>query len=200
MKSSPSRSTAFVLAACLAAGAAWAQSNNTSGNAAKPSKSDVAFLKQAAENGHAEVESGKLALQKAADDAQVRRFAQMMVDDHQKSGEELKALATSKGVEVPAEPSMAQRARIKMLSTADGADFSRRYIEGMGVEAHKETIELFQKAAKGADSADVKAFATKTLPTLQKHMAMAQELHGSHQGAQGAAGERPKSPASTGTR
>jgi putative membrane protein len=199
MKSSPSISTAFILAACLAAGAAWAQSNNTGGSAAKPSKSDVAFLKQAAENGHAEVESSKLALQKA-DDAQVKRFAQMMVDDHQKAGEELEALTTSKGVEVPAEPSMVQRARIKMLSTADGADFSRRYIEGMGVEAHKETIELFQKAAKGADSADVKAFATKTLPTLQKHMTMAHELHSSQQGAKGAAGERPKSPASAGTR
>lgn len=178
MRSLSIRSAPLILAVCMVAGAGWAQS--TAGGAAKPASADVAFMKQAAENGHAEVESSRLALQKSSD-AQVKRFAQMMVDDHQRAGAELKALATSKGVEVPDQPSMMQRAKLKLLSASDGAEFSRSYMESMGVEAHKETIELFQKAAKGAEDADVKAFASKTLPTLQKHLSMAQELHGAHQ-------------------
>lgn len=182
MKFPQIRTTAFVLAACVAAGAAFAQAN-ARGDAARFSGSDEDFLKQAAQNGHAEVESGKLAIQKAEANAQVKRFAQMMVTDHQKTGEELKALAASKGLEVPTEPSIMQRAKLKLLSTSDGENFSRGYIESMGVGAHKETIELFEEAAKEADSAEVKAFATKTLPTLQKHLKMAQELHTTQQGA-----------------
>ena len=185
------RSAPFVLAVCMAAGAAWAQS--TAGSTAKPASADVAFMKQAAENGHAEVESSRMALQKSPD-PQVKRFAQTMVDDHQKAGAELKQLASSKGVEVPAEPSLIQRAKLKLLSASDGAEFSRNYMESMGVEAHKETIELFQKAATGAQDPDVKAFATKTLPTLKKHLSMAQELHGS---LQGTAGSGQKAPSTT---
>ena len=138
-------------------------------------RADVAFMKQAAENGHAEVESSQLALSKATD-AQVKAFAQQMVDDHTKAGKELAALAASKGVTLPDGPSLVQKAKLKLLSTADGADFDRRYSESMGISAHRETIELFRKAAAEARDPEVKAFASKTLPTLQHHLEMAGKL------------------------
>jgi putative membrane protein len=141
----------------------------------KLSRADEAFLKQAAQNGHAEVESSKLAVTKAAN-TQVKGFAQQMVDDHTKANQELAALAASKGVDVPKEPSVAQKAKMKALSAADGANFDKRYADSMGVSAHQDTIKLFQKAATGANDPDVKAFATKTLPTLQHHLQMAQDL------------------------
>jgi putative membrane protein len=141
----------------------------------KLSRADTAFLKQAAQNGHAEVESSKLAVTKAAN-TQVKGFAQQMVDDHTKANQELAALAASKGVDVPKEPSVAQKAKMKALSAADGANFDKRYADSMGVSAHQDTIKLFQKAATGANDPDVKAFATKTLPTLQHHLQMAQDL------------------------
>jgi putative membrane protein len=141
----------------------------------KLARADAAFLKQAAQNGHAEVESSKLALTKAVN-TQVKGFAQQMVDDHTKTGQELAALAASKGVEVPKEPSVAQKAKLKMLSAADGANFDKRYADSMGVAAHQDTLKLFQKAAAGATDPDVKAFASKSLPTLQHHLQMAQEL------------------------
>jgi putative membrane protein len=143
--------------------------------AAKLARADVAFLKQAAQNGHAEVESSKLALTKASN-TQVKGFAQQMVDDHTKAGQELAALASSKGVAVPSEPSVAQKAKIKMLSGAEGASFDKRYADSMGVAAHQDTIKLFQKASTGAADPDVKAYAAKTLPTLQHHLQMAKEL------------------------
>lgn len=170
---------AIALATLFMAGGVVAQATPST-NATDPatkrvSRADAAFLKQAAQNGHAEVESSKLALEKAAH-AQVRSFAQQMVDDHTKAGEELSALARSKGVEVSDEPSIVQKGKIKVLSTADGANFDRRYARWMGVAAHKDTIKLFRKAATGAEDPDVKAFAEKTLPTLEHHLQMAQEL------------------------
>ena len=69
-------------------------------HADKLARADAAFLKQAARNGLAEVEGSKLAVGKASN-TQVKGFAQQMVDDHGKAHEELKALAATKGVELP---------------------------------------------------------------------------------------------------
>jgi putative membrane protein len=136
------------------------------------------FLKQAAQNGHAEVESSKLALQKAAGQ-DVKSFAQQMVDDHTKAGKELEALAKAKGVKVPTEPSIRQKAQLKLLSTKDGKEFDKSYADQMGVKAHQETVKLFEKGAADAKDPDVKAFATKTLPTLKHHLSMAEKLKAS---------------------
>jgi putative membrane protein len=145
------------------------------GKQAKLARADTAFMKQAAENNHAEIESSRLAVQKASDPA-VKAFAQQMVADHGKTGQELAALAGAKGVELPDGPSMMQKAKLKLLETADGADFDRRYSESMGLAAHRDTIKLFQKASTDARDPDVKAFAAKTLPALQQHLEMAQKL------------------------
>jgi putative membrane protein len=138
-------------------------------------RSDAAFLKQAAQNGIAEVESSKIALNKAVN-PKVKSFAQHMVDTHTKANEELTSLAASKGVEVPNEPSLMQRAKMRLLSAADGESFDRRYADSMGVNAHQDTVELFEKAAAEAKDPDIKAFAAKTLPTLQEHLQMAEDM------------------------
>src|SRR5690606_30640297 len=107
----------------------------------------------------------------------VKEFAKHMVEDHTKANEELRSLASSKGVELPDGPSLLQKGKSKlMLSTADGEDFDRRYMDSMGITAHEDTIELFEKAVKEAEDAEVKAFAQKTLPKLQEHLKMAQEI------------------------
>jgi putative membrane protein len=145
-------------------------------HAASPlARADAAFLAKAAQAGHAEVESSKLALAKAVN-TQVKGFAQQMIDDHAKAGSELASLAASKGVKLPDAASLVQRTKIKLLAARDGAGFDREYASAMGVKAHEETVKLFQKAAQAANDADVKAFAAKTLPTLQHHLEMAREL------------------------
>jgi putative membrane protein len=164
---------------------------DANGRASKPARADVAFMKQAAENGHAEVESSKLAVQKATN-AQVKSFAQQMVDDHTKANNELQSLASSKGVELPTGPSMMQKAKLKLLDASDGAKFDQRYSETMGVAAHRDTIALFQKASTTAKDAEVKAFATKTLPALQHHLEMARKLPGAEGRQDGKAGSGKK--------
>lgn len=103
---------------------------------AQVAREDTAFLKQAAQNGHAEIEGSKLAETKAAND-KVKSFAKQTIDDHTKTSAELSALAASKGVEVSAEPSVAQKAKIKALDMADGAKFDTRYVNELGVKATK---------------------------------------------------------------
>jgi putative membrane protein len=140
------------------------------------SRADESFVSQAAQNGYAEIETGKMAMEKASS-PKVKEFAKQMIDDHTQANQELKTLASSKGVEIPDDPSLLQRGKaMVMLKTAEGATFDRRYAESMGVEAHEDNIELFEKAAGSAEDPEVKAYAQKVLPKLQEHLKMAQEL------------------------
>lgn len=136
---------------------------------------DLGFMRQAAHNGHAEVESSKLAQQKGTS-AQVKEFAKRMIEDHTRTHAELEKLATAKGVQLPKEPDAAQKTKMQALSALSGAEFDRQYIDQMGVAAHEQTIALFQRGASNARDPDLKAFASKTLPALQHHLEMARAL------------------------
>jgi putative membrane protein len=140
-------------------------------------RSDAAFMKQAAENGHAEVEASKLAQTKARR-PEVKAFAEHMIADHTKVNDELKQIAAAKKVELPAEPSVMQKGKLKMINTGSDDKFDDRYEREFGVKAHEDTIKLFQTAANEAQDSDVKAFAQKTLPSLQSHLEMARKLAG----------------------
>lgn len=146
----------------------------TASAGAKVSRGDRNFFVTAAEDGMAEVELGKLAQQKGSSE-QVKSFGGQMVTDHTKAGDELKALAGSKGVTLPSTPGKHQK-EIDKLAKKSGADFDRDYARHM-VDAHKKAVSLFQKTAKSGDDADVKGFAGKTLPTLQQHLEHASTLN-----------------------
>lgn len=147
-------------------------------NSGKLSPFDGAFLEQAAQNGHAEIDGAKAALEKASD-SRVKSFAQSLVDDHTKSHAELAALAASKGVDLPKAPSIGQKTKAKILSFRDGNGYDKHFIESVGIKAHESTIKLFKRAVAEATDPDVKAFATKTLPTLEAHLKQAHDLHAS---------------------
>lgn len=142
---------------------------------AKLSGQDKSFLKDAAEGGNAEISASRIAAAQSAN-ADVKTFAQQMVDDHGKVGAELKGLAEQKGVKVSDTPSATKKVEIKMLSERKGASFDQHYADAIGVKAHQDTIKLFQKEVDKGSDADVKAWASKTLPALQHHLEMAQAL------------------------
>jgi putative membrane protein len=175
---------ASVFAILAAAGPILAQTAGPAPSAAsqpsaaariKLAQSDADFLKQAAEAGAMEVEAGKIAVAKAVN-TQVRGFGQQMVDEHGKANAELSALAIRKGIDVPAAPSLAQATKIKLLSSRDGAGFDRSYAQTFGVRAHRDALDLFQKAADHASDPEIKAFAAKALPALEQHFEMAKEM------------------------
>ncbi|HEY2819020.1 MAG TPA: DUF4142 domain-containing protein [Casimicrobiaceae bacterium] len=144
-----------------------------SAHAANLSRGDRKFVEEAAQGGMAEVELGKLAQQKAASD-QVKQFGKKMADDHQKANEQLKTLASKKGIALPADMTSSDRREYDKLQKKSGADFDREYMKEM-VSDHKKDVKDFDSAAKKADDADIKSFASTTLPTLQQHLDLAQQ-------------------------
>jgi putative membrane protein len=135
---------------------------------------DETFMKEAAAAGTAEVEVGQLAVEKASR-PEVKSYAQMLVDDHTRANEELKGLAAQKNVTLPAEPKAEQKATRDRLSKLSGAAFDHAYVDAM-VTDHQKAVALFRRESKGGSDPDAKAWAAKTLPTLEQHHAKARAL------------------------
>ena len=156
-------------AACLLTGISMAQKPNASRLAA-----DNRFITKAAQDGMAEVEMGQMAVQHASND-RVKQFGQRIIDDHSKANDELKKIVSQKGVTVPSTADAKSKATIDKLAKLNGAAFDRAYMQDM-VKDHSEDIAEFKREAESGDDSDVKAFASKTLPTLQDHLSMAQDI------------------------
>jgi putative membrane protein len=157
--------TSLIALSLLTAGSlAWA---------ADLARQDKEFFEKAAAGGMYEVEVGKLAESKAQN-ADVKAFGAMLVKDHSAANDELKSLAQKKGVTLPAALPKSEQKDLDKLAKAK--NFDKEFIDEVGLEDHKKDIKLFQKAAKDSRDADVKAYAAKTLPTLQQHHQRAQEL------------------------
>lgn len=134
---------------------------------------DSTFVSKAVQGGMAEVELGKLA-QERGSSAKVKDFGRQMVDDHSKANDELKKLASNKGMDVPTAIDAKSMATKERLSKLSGAEFDRAYMEDM-VKDHQEDVSEFRKHSEHASDPDVKAFAAKTLPTLEGHLSKARE-------------------------
>ncbi len=143
---------------------------------ANMSSQDRNFLMDAAMGGMMEVELGRLAAQNGTSEA-IKQFGQRMVDDHSKANSELMSLASSKGITLPTDLDEKHRERVTKFSSMQGAEFDREYAKLM-LSDHNKDVSAFEKeSTRGAD-ADLKAFAGKTLPTLQEHLTMAKALPG----------------------
>ena len=136
-------------------------------------KKDREFIQKAGAGGLEEVQAGKLAEGKAQN-PDVKSFAGMLVTDHGASNQELQSLAQQKGVTLSTTLPHKQQNKIDKMAKAK--DFDKTFIHEQGIEDHKDDIKEFEKASKGAKDPDVKAYATKTLPVLQKHLQRAQEI------------------------
>lgn len=135
---------------------------------------DLAFINDAAPGGMAEVEMGRMAA-KQAQSSEVKQFGARMVVDHSKAGDELKQLASTKKVTLPAMVNPNHKETIEKLSKLNGADFDREYVTAM-VADHEKDVASFENAVKAGVDADVKAFAAKTLPTLKAHLEMIRDI------------------------
>ena len=194
-------------------GAPGAASTTQAGKAGTLSSTDEKFIKDACKGGHIDAQMGKLGVQKAQN-PQVKQFAQKLADDHSKANSELKQLASSKGITLPEPPDRiattddaADRTQVRekesadgdggkdhaefkrewqKLESASGTDFDRQFVS-MAVKCHEKGVKEFEKVSQGTGDAEVKAYAAKTLPTLQAHLRTAQSLQ-SQVGGLGAPG------------
>jgi putative membrane protein len=132
------------------------------------------FLAEAAAGGMAEVELGKLA-QTKAQNADVKQFGEMMVNDHGRANEELKSLAARKNIPLPTAVEGKHKETMNKLQGLSGAEFDRAYVDDM-LEDHEADVQKFESEASNNPDSDVKAFAEKTLPTLRRHLERIQSI------------------------
>jgi putative membrane protein len=135
--------------------------------------SDQMFVTKAAKGGLAEVQLGQLAAEKASSD-EVKKFGQRMVTDHGKANDELKSLAQSKNITLPTDVDPKDKATHDRLAKLSGAAFDRAYMQNMLTDHRKDVNEFKRESTSGKDP-EVKAWASKTLPTLEEHLKMAQD-------------------------
>src|SRR6202042_763344 len=126
------------------------------------------FAKEAAQGGMAEVKMGRLAQDKGTSDS-VKAFGKRMVDDHSKAGDNLKAAASQSSITLPDGISPKDQARYDRLSKLSGTDFDQTYAKAM-MRDHMHDIAAFRAESTNGKDANLKQFATATLPTLQSHM------------------------------
>ena len=129
---------------------------------------DTTFASKAAVGGMAEVALGKMAAAKGAS-KEVKDFGNMMVMDHGKANDELKAIAQKEKLTLPAVLDAEHQAKSDSLSKLSGKDFDKAYVQAM-VEGHQKTLALMQTEANGGKDADLKGFASKTAPVVQHHL------------------------------
>ncbi len=170
----------FVAVCCTALGlsatAALAQQPDRPRQPDAPPKvvSDADFVTKAASGGMFEVQSSKMATEKATK-AECKAFAEKMIADHSKANDELKTVAGKAGLAVPSTLSAQHE---KMLGDLKAArNFDAAYLSAQ-VKAHEEAVALFTAASNSVKDPGLRAFATKTLPTLKTHLEHAKKHAG----------------------
>lgn len=171
---------------------------NANAGARSLNEQDRELIQDLAHANLAEIETGRLALEKTQN-PQVRQFAQKMIDDHTKAQQQLAQLAQRKGAQVPQETDFQHKAIATGLRVLDGNTFDERYLQHVGVNDHRRTVDLLEKTQRTARDPDLKSLASKTLPIVQNHLAMARQMSGQNEASgnsnnsrtMGAAGQQP---------
>jgi putative membrane protein len=135
---------------------------------------DASFVKAASAGGQMEVTLGQFAAEHAAN-RDVKKFGERMVTDHTQANKQLQALAEKKGLKLATQLPKKEQSMCDELMKLKGADFDRAYMKMM-VTDHETDIKEFENQAKSGSDADIKAFATQTLPTLKEHLKLAKSV------------------------
>lgn len=139
---------------------------------------DGALMSDLAHANIDEIESAKLALARSKN-AQVREFAQKMLDEHSAAQAQLETLAKANGVKLPAKTYLMQKSTAAMLKVMRGKAFDKEYIKHGGVNAHKNTLVLLQRVSLEAVDPELKSLGANMRPVVEQHLKMAQQLQAS---------------------
>lgn len=150
--------------------------------------SDQEFVMNAAKANMAEIELAKLAETRASSD-QVTTFAKRMVDDHQKALDSLKAVAKNEKITLPSAIDGKDQALKDRLQKLSGTAFDREYMSAM-VRDHRQDVAEFRAESTTAQFADVKQYASSTLPTLEDHLRLARSTDRAIVGTSGKPGSK----------
>ena len=137
------------------------------------SNADKQFMIAAAKADMTEAHEGQMA-EDQANRADVKAFGKTLVQDHTEAYSQLKELAAKTGVTIPVGINTAKVPTIAQLVHLKGANFDRRFVDDE-IAAHRQAIAVFKREAEHARDADVRAYATKMIPVLEKHLHLAED-------------------------
>jgi putative membrane protein len=137
-------------------------------------ENDQAFIKNATIGGMSEIMMSEAALKRTLT-ADEKTFTQQLITDHAKVNNELAAIAKKKGVSPPASVPADEQEKMTKMSAVKDKDFNETYLEHQ-ISCHKKAIDLFEDQADDGKDAELKEFASKTLPQLKMHLEMAKRL------------------------
>lgn len=169
----------FALVGALSGAAGFAAAADPATKTSAPSvvsHEDREFFQKAAQTGMLEMQAASLATSRAMT-PDTKTFASTMATEHAANNEELKTLATSKGVTLPTQLDRKHRGILKELQKEDPKEFDEKYAKTMN-EGHEEAVKLFTETAKDSKDAEIRAYASDTLPALLHHLDMAKHLNG----------------------
>ena len=135
---------------------------------------DKAFVKKALQGSMAEVEMGKLAVEKSSND-QVKQFGQRMVDDHGKMIDQMKPVAEQMGVKVPDQPGSAEMKKMDKMKSLSGDAFDKAYIKDM-VADHKKDDKEFKQEAQMTKNPQLKEMVMQSDQTIESHLQSAEQI------------------------
>jgi putative membrane protein len=128
---------------------------------------DRSFVDKAAVGGMGEVELSRLAMERGQS-TEVKQFARKMVEDHTKANTELGQIADKKGLTAPTQLDDEHQRALDKLSTLSGPEFDKEYMKVMAAD-HDATVLLFKSESKDGRDPELKSFAMKKLPVLERH-------------------------------
>jgi putative membrane protein len=105
----------------------------------------------------------------------IKDYAEMLVTDHTNDYTQLSMAASKSNLEIPKGLDAAHDKMIAPFEKLKGIAFDHRYIQEM-VAGHTKAVQVYNKQASDAQSADLKTYASQTLATLQKHLDAAKSL------------------------
>lgn len=188
--------SASVLAAFVAPMALHAQTPAAGMNtpaASALNKADTKIVMDMARANMAEIEAGKMAVSKSQN-AEVKAYAQRMVDDHTRALADVTTLAQNKGVTLPTELDAKHKAMAAKLSKLEGEAFDRQYMKQAGVADHTKVHAMLKKDSSRAKDPDVKALAAKMMPTVEEHLTAAKSMPMTSKGGRTADSKGVKPP------
>ena len=147
-------------------------------------KADQNIVMQIALGNMAEIAMAKIALGKGQSE-EVKTYAQQMIDDHTTALGVVQQLATARGLSMPADIDKAHKAMASKLDAKSGEAFDKAYMAQGGIADHQKMHSMLAGAEKKAKDPDVKALATKILPTVDQHLKAARQMRRPNRTANG---------------
>jgi putative membrane protein len=140
-----------------------AQAPGGTGSTGVTGEDDGHFLRQAVQTSRQALTDAGAAVA-LTDKPEIRNAARTIWNDHVRASHELSDLAKQKGMRLPTEASIAPRTSPRTSESSDAA-----WIASL-LEANEEAVAVFhQEAVRGSDT-ELRQFAQRTLPTLQRRL------------------------------